>query len=47
MLFFLHQPVLHVLGGALALEIELDIVQGIADLLERRLWIEVGITRGQ
>ena len=31
---FLYQPVLHVLSGALALEIELNIVQGVADLLE-------------
>ena len=35
------------LGGALALEVELDIVEGGADLMERGLWVEVGIARGE
>ena len=38
-----YQPVLHVLHGALALEVELHIIQGIANLLERCFGIETGI----
>ena len=38
---FFYQPVFHVLGFALAFEVELDVVQGIANLLERGVWIEV------
>ena len=40
---FFYQPVFHVLGFALALEVELDIVQGIANLLESGVSIEVRI----
>jgi len=44
---FFYQPVFHVLGFALAFEVELDVVQGIANLLERGVWIEVLIARGE
>ena len=44
---FLIQPIFHVFGGALALEVELDVVQGCADLMERSLWVEVGIALGE
>ena len=47
MLFFLSQPVLHVLGGALALEVELDVVQRVAYLLEGRFGIETRIAAGK
>jgi hypothetical protein len=36
-----------VLGFALAFEVELDVVQGIANLLERGVWIEVLIARDE
>jgi len=44
---FFYQPVFHVLGFALAFEVELDVVHGIANLLERGIWIEVLIARGE
>ena len=44
---FFYQPVLHVLGRALALEVELDVVESGADFVERRLWVEVGIALGE
>ena len=44
---FLDEPVLHVFGFALALEVELDIVEGCDDFLEGRLWGEIGVANGQ
>ena len=38
---FLYQPVLHVVGLSLALEVELHVVQRIAYFLEGRLWVEI------
>ena len=46
-LLFLDEPVLHVLGFALALEVELDVVEGVANLLKWSFWIEVGVVRGE
>ena len=46
-LLFFYQPVFHVLAFAFALEVELNIIKGIAYLLERCLWVEVWITIGQ
>ena len=43
----LQQPVFHVVSFALALEVELDVVQGIADLLEWGLRIEILVAIGQ
>jgi hypothetical protein len=44
---FLNKPVFHVLGFALALEVELDIVESITNLLEGCFRIEVGIAIGE
>ena len=43
---FLHQPIDHVVAGALALEIELHVVESVAQFLEGRVRIEVLIARG-
>ena len=44
---FLYQPILHVLRSTFALEVELDVVEGGAYFVERRLWVEVGIALGE
>ena len=43
---FLYKPMHHVLHCALALEVELDVVQGCVYLLERCVSVEVGIAMG-
>ena len=47
MFLFFYQPVFHVLRRALALEVELHVVQGIAYLLEWGIGVEVGIVLRQ
>ena len=42
----LYQPINHVVAGTLTLEAELHVVEGVADLVERGLRIEVLIARG-
>ena len=46
-LSLLHHQILHVLLGAFAFEIELDVVKNIAYLLEWRFCVEVGILLGE
>ena len=46
-ILFLNQPVFHVVGFAFALKVELNIVKGVANLLEWGFGVEVGIAIGQ